>query len=110
MCGWRTELGGAFGTPEAWFGAALAAGCGWDVFAHRHSGPERCEADLYCDLRSWSVPDRRWRRDVEADQQGLAIAADSRSGCGGGPLRASHCDASVAAWHLVYAEALGRDA
>ena len=40
LYGWRTELDGAIGIAEARFGAALAAGCGRDVSAHGHSGPE----------------------------------------------------------------------
>ncbi len=35
--GWREELGGAVRFARAWLGAALAAGCGWDVSAYDHS-------------------------------------------------------------------------
>ncbi len=72
--------------------------------------PKDSWADLYCDLGCGGVSDGRWRKDVEADQPGTSVAADSGSECGGWALRASHCDASFAAGGFVHAEALGRDA
>ena len=57
--------------------AALGAGCGRDVSAHDHSGSERSESDVHCDFGGRGVPDKRWRKDVDADQQGTTIGADS---------------------------------
>ncbi len=67
-------------------------------------------ANVHRDLGRGRISYRRWRQDLEADQSRAPFAIHSRSNGGSRPLRAPHCDASVAAGCAVYAEALGRDA
>ncbi len=75
-------------------GSALAAGRGRTVPAHHPAGPDQPAAHGDCDFVGGGVPQRRRRRHLEADQPRPAVAAHSRPGGGGGPLRASHCGAS----------------
>ena len=62
------------------------------------------------DLGSGCVPHRRWRQELEADQQRPALAIYSRSQCRSRPLCSPHRHEPQAAGRALHAEALGRDA
>ena len=70
-----TELSGLRGHGT---GSALAAGRGRYVPAHDPARSEETGADFHCDLGGGGVPHRRWRQDLEADQQGAGVAIHSR--------------------------------
>ena len=72
--------------------------------------PTRPEPDLRRDLGRRRVPNRRWRRDMAADQPRAEVGRHPESGCRSRPLRAPDRDAPVAAGRPLHAEALGRDA
>ena len=65
--------------------------------AYHRARPHEREADVHRYFSRRCVPHRRWRRYVEADQQGAEIRADPRPERRGRALRAPHCDAPVAA-------------
>ena len=71
---------GALGPARAQHGRVVAAGRGRDVPAHDHPGPEERGSHVRRDLVGGRVPDRRRRRDLEADQQGPALGGHARPG------------------------------
>ena len=76
--GRRQDLAGARGPARARVGAALAAGCGWDVPAHGRARRQRPEQDLHRDLGRGHVPLGRRRRKLAPDQQGPEVRSTSR--------------------------------
>ena len=76
-------------------GPALAAGRGRHVPAHHHSRPHQSGPDVHRHLGGRSVPHRRRRHHLEADQQGAGLELHARSDGRGRPLRAPRGHASA---------------
>ena len=91
------ELSGLRGLGGTDTHAQLAARRRRHGTAHHHSRSHQSGAHVHCHFRGRRLPHRRWRQELEADQQGPGVELHARPDRRGRPLRAPCGDAPGAA-------------